>query len=300
MYCRCNYCHTQFAVSAAQLRAGRGQVRCGTCMTVFDALDTLTDEIDLIAPAKPASGDAAAASGSLAEPVAEAPASGGTRADPPLGTLGGGTDDEVAESGIVGPLDAGARLSAAPAPAEETDAGAPIPEVLREDMARLASARRRRRAAIGFGIGSVLLLAALVLQWAWFEPADVLSRFPQARPWIERLCERTGCLLPERRDASRVRMITRDVRVHPRYEGALRVSASLMNTAPFTQPFPRLKFTLFNVNGQVIASRIFEPREYLPGDVDPASEMRPRVPVQIALELLAPEDTAVSFEFDFL
>ena len=229
-------------------------------------------------------------------------------ADPPFGPLSGDEHPDEAASASPAPIVASERLASTPTPdtaegvadeavADDEDA---IPEVLREDMARLAATRRARRAAMGFGAGCLLLVAALLAQWAWFEPADVLARYPQARSWLERLCEHTGCVLPERRDASRVRMVTRDVRVHPRYEGALRVTASLMNTAPFTQPFPRLHFILFNVNGQVIASRVFEPREYLPQDVDAASEMRPRVPVQVALELLAPEDAAVSFEFDFL
>ena len=303
MFCRCTHCHTSFAVNAAQLRAGRGRVRCGTCLTVFDALETLSEQLsELDTPEeavaeRSATSDAPAAERPAPTPPADieaapesipATATGDVRAAVP--------DDDDRPQPALGDI---SRVSAVAESAPEQEQQA-VPDVLREDMERLAASRQARRTTMLFGSGVALLVCVLVAQWAWFEPADVLARYPQARTLMEQFCERAGCVLPERRDATKVRMVTRDVRVHPRYEGALRVTASLLNTAPYTQPFPRLQFTLFNVNGQVIASRIFEPREYLPEDVEVAAEMRPRVPVQVALELLAPEDAAVSFEFDFL
>ena len=183
---------------------------------------------------------------------------------------------------------------AAPRPNDE------IPEVLRADIERLAALRGARRRAVTYTLASLVLLAGLALQGAWFEPGEIGRRYPLARSTLETFCAHARCTLPEQRDPSAVRVLSRDVRVHPRYEGALRITATLVNTASYRQPFPRIRFNLFNVNGQTIATRVFSPEQYL----DPRSvgdgEMGLGGPVQITLEVLAPEEAAVSFEFQFL
>ena len=51
MYTRCSECETLFRVTREQLNAARGQVRCGRCGNVFDALSSLHEEIAFPAPA---------------------------------------------------------------------------------------------------------------------------------------------------------------------------------------------------------------------------------------------------------
>lgn len=347
MYCQCPHCHTLFGISAAQLRAGRGRVRCGQCMEVFDSLDHLSDDLfgadgppivgDRVTEAQEASPSVDIAAGDeLAPMLARIRPEPGDRlltpersaaeleGEPSRSRERALTEHEHAREPVLGfengsleaqpappPLEAVAEAgeddgSAEPTPAAAGDAtpvsqeADDIPEVLREDIARLAGARRARRAAVLFALGSVLLLAGLLAQAAWFRPGTVLRSYPEARPLLERFCRQTGCRLPERRDPALIRMLSRVVRVHPRYEGALQVIASIVNTAPYDQPYPRLQFTLYNVNGQVIATRVFKPSEYLAKGMDPHGYMSPGKPVQISLALLAPEDAAVSFEFRFL
>ncbi len=50
MYTRCSECETLFRVTRAQLNAARGQVRCGHCGTVFDALASLREEFTVEEP----------------------------------------------------------------------------------------------------------------------------------------------------------------------------------------------------------------------------------------------------------
>ncbi|RKZ34136.1 MAG: hypothetical protein DRQ37_08045 [Gammaproteobacteria bacterium] len=175
-----------------------------------------------------------------------------------------------------------------------------VPKVLREDMERIQRAERARRHRWLLLFVSLLLATVLAVQYAWFRPDDLLARYPLARPWLERFCLHTRCQLAETRDPGRMRGLSRDVRVHPRFEGALLINATLSNTAATTQAFPRLQFTLFNVNGQTIAARRFEPAEYLSPDTNIAAGMPPERPVQVVLEMLIPEEAAVSFEFEFL
>lgn len=174
-----------------------------------------------------------------------------------------------------------------------------LARVLKEDVALV----KRRRGSLSpwiYGLLSVFLLLLLAVQYAWFMPDDVVSRYPQARNWVAALCERTGCELGRSVDANRMQIASRDVRIHPKYEGALLVTAALVNAAYDVQPYPRIQFVLYNVGGKPIATRVFAPREYLSPDVRYELGMVPRQPVQIALDLLAPEEAAVSFEFKFL
>lgn len=277
MYTRCPYCHTTFGVSAAQLRAAHGQVRCGTCKAVFDGVDCLIDDIETNGAAlRPAAGPARFEAGAT----------------------------QYVHGGKAGDADDAHRIPGADAP-PELAAGAPaakddVPEVLKEDIARSGKSAHPGVGSVMMTILALVLLAGLGAQFAWFRPARVLAAYPQARPWLETFCTATGCALPDRRDPAKIQMLARDVRVHPTYEGALLVSATLINVAAHAQPYPRLRFSVFNVNGQTIASRTFEPEEYLSPDLDSTGEMLPGKPLQIAVELIAPEEAAVSYEFRFL
>ena len=286
MYARCPHCETVFAINAAQLRAALGHVQCGRCARVFDALPYLVDSPDEIPP-HPAPADATI-DGSVAEVLdaePEAEAATDRAADEVEGR-----EDRPGEA-----IDDVPRPRGSPAPGGRPDA---VPAALLDDLARPAPVSRRRSvAALGVALALLLLVA---LQYAWFAPSDLVSRYPQASSFVEGLCALTGCDVGDGRAPGSIRVISRTVRVHPRYEGALRVRAVIVNTAPRAQPFPRVRFTLFNVNGETIGSRVFAPHEYL-GAPPPAGEQLPsRTPLQIALELIAPEDVAVSYEFKFL
>jgi len=50
MQTRCPHCQTRFRVTTEQLKLRQGQVRCGACHEVFDALDSLSDEALVFVP----------------------------------------------------------------------------------------------------------------------------------------------------------------------------------------------------------------------------------------------------------
>lgn len=179
-----------------------------------------------------------------------------------------------------------------------TDTG--YPQVLVDDVARLQRVAAGSKVRKVWAVSSICLLVVLVFQYAWFMPEDMAMRYPQTRNLLKKLCVYTACSLAEQRDPTQVQVVSRDVRVHPKYEGALLVTAQLVNAANFAQPYPLLEFTLFNVNGQTIATRKFTPQEYVGSRVDIGAGMVPSVPTQIELDVLAPEEAAVSFEFRFL
>ena len=48
MLTRCPHCRTAFRVTPEQLKVHHGVVRCGTCREIFNALDSLTDEVAVV------------------------------------------------------------------------------------------------------------------------------------------------------------------------------------------------------------------------------------------------------------
>ena len=185
-------------------------------------------------------------------------------------------------------------------PGDDIELDPIYPKILEDDIARLERLAANARARKALAVSSVGLLVVLALQYAWFMPADMASRYPQARSFLGTFCRYAACTLPEQRNPSLVQVVSRDVRVHPKYEGALLVTAQLVNAADFVQPYPLMEFTLFNVNGQTIATRTFAPEEYVGPSVDISAGMKPAIPTQIELDVLAPDEAAVSFEFRFL
>jgi predicted Zn finger-like uncharacterized protein len=338
LYTRCPHCLTVFVVAAEQLKAAHGNVRCGTCLESFDAIPHLSDEpvqtrsVDPVehqdlgleltddAQRELATGiygdrghaDARIASERLSSTLKAARAVSSV-------------DDERARVPDPGPAleadeSAGEALSDGEPPDSEsprTDAGnatvrrvsllhesrpdahAALPNVLRADAEELAARTDARRRTIGYGSAAIALLVLLAAQYIYFMPEDAARRYPQWRSAIESVCVPVGCVLPERRDPARIRVVSRDVRVHPRYEGVMQIKATLRNSAPYRQPYPKVRFTLFNVNGQTIATRVFRPAEYLGRPVDAGARLRPQTQFQVELDVLAPEEAAVSFEFSF-
>lgn len=274
MYARCPHCETVFSISAAHLRSGRGQVRCGTCLAQFDAMASLSDD--------------------FSDPALE-----GSAGAEPAGTP---------EPPTVRP-DALARdRRSLPGETEDHD---PVPHVLRDDLARVEMEAAQARHRPWYAFVSLLLAVSLSGQWTWFRPEQVIEAVPRVQPHVETFCARTGCRVPERYEPSQIQLLNREVRIHPRYEGALQINATLVNRASFVQSFPRVSFTLYNVNGRALARRTFTPGEYLIGggteeglsgkEHSPQdARMAPNMPRAISLDLLAPDQAAISFEFKFL
>lgn len=244
MYTRCPECQTLFRITAVQLEARAGLVRCGRCRAVFQAgqflLATLPD-----APAAAAS----------AEPV---------RTHTPHAAAGSPPRQAAAPGGAAARQDR--RV-----PAAVEDAG--IPTVSEQEPSLVPHTPARTRTVFWL-LGNVLLLAVLVAQVGYFY-RDELARYPELRPALEVLCRTIACRIETPRDASRIELLeaTR-VEPHPHYENALRIRVSMVNRAPFAQPYPWLELSLTDRAGNLIARRRFAPAEYL-GRAPAPEEMLP-------------------------
>ncbi|MEN8128721.1 MAG: DUF3426 domain-containing protein [Pseudomonadota bacterium] len=146
----------------------------------------------------------------------------------------------------------------------------------------------------------IILFLALLLtaQIALFHK-DRLSRQPILAETINRFCEVFGCVNEPVRDLERIEIINRNVISHPTIPNALKISATFANIAPFPQPHPLIQVSLTDLQGKVIATRRFVPREYLNATDDSKDLMPPGHPVTASVEVADPGGGAVAFEFDF-
>jgi len=169
----------------------------------------------------------------------------------------------------------------------------------------LRAESRKGRSRFGF-LGTFLLaiailsgIAALFLQYAYYNRGN-LVKISELRPWLEQMCEFTGCTLPAPKDTRLIVLSGKNIFTHPNTENALMISATIINQASFTQDFPIIELRFENVRGQTIAGRRFFAEEYLGIPKNQISKMQPDTPVNFNLEIKDPGNEVVSYEFTFL
>ena len=101
---------------------------------------------------------------------------------------------------------------------------------------------------------------------------------------------------PEIEDLGLIELVSSEMRSHPDQSGALRLGAILTNRASVQQPYPGLEVILLDSLGQPLASRVFQPTDYLAGDANIARGMAPSAYLPISLDLSDPGQKAVGFE----
>jgi len=204
-------------------------------------------------------------------------------------------DSEIANSGEAQPEEASL---------DETDTLSEFPDEILGDipdeLRETLPVKRGLLATISWAFGALLLLIIIVAQLAWFNRDELLLRYPQLDPIAREICDRLQCEILRYKDISSIKLLNRDVRNHPLYEGSLLVNATMANKSETIQPFPRIQLALFNPGGEVIGYREFKPEEYLDDSIDIPAGMMPESPIHFVLEVSGPTEGAVSFEFHFL
>ncbi len=173
-----------------------------------------------------------------------------------------------------------------------------------EEISGQAPEPPKRSIAKGVWGGVIaLLIVVLTGQYVYFQRAE-LARYPALKPWLDSMCGVIGqyidCDIPPPRDLATIRLVERDVRSHPDLPNTLLITATIVNDAPFDQPFPNMQLRFSDINQKAVAKKKFTPKEYLGKDADMAAGMKSGVPVRISLKIIDPGEQAVNFEFLFV
>lgn len=205
-----------------------------------------------------------------------------------------------------------ARVETPPEVTAVEPAAAGEPKVVEADLATIArdftsdavvpedglAPTRARGVLWAWVAANILLVLVLSLQYVYFYREQLVQTYPAWRPALTALCAYTQCTLPLQQDRTQITIGQSKMVSHPTVRDALRVSGVLVNAAPYTQPFPVLQLSLTDPQGRIVAMRYFQPSEYLGLQVDIKQGLKSGVPIEITLDLLDPDKTAIGFAFE--
>jgi len=327
VYTQCPNCETIFRVSAEVLRAAAGQVRCGRCGEVFNALSRLAEQADAFTVGESALDLEARADRILASPATE-PAADPAAHTPPdsIGaqqTLDDTQGEQIAQLRIEGDAPPEEEDAAAleftlppgeldrifvgaahrplfePQPASPPPAPAAAPAPATTHPAREPpdwGGPRPPRRYVALMVAAAVLLALTLGAQIINRDREYIAANPSFGGALRRIYARLGDPLPLPANLSAYQLRQWGVTGDPGSNGALRVRASILNTARQLQPYPLLRVTLTDRFGNRVGAREFEPSEYLPKP--PSAPMAPGMRADATINIIDPGKNAVGFEID--
>ena len=295
MLTRCPACETHFRVTAEQLKARAGRVRCGECQHVFNALDSLIEEPMLVAaqpaPASPLQSVAPVLSDAEAVPAAHPDVEELEIAVPPAPTpepIPALVADEQQDLATALPLEA----EEPPAP-EATEAAEPEADV--PDWSETFPEPPPPPRRWPWVIGSLAASATIGLQAAVAFRVELAVLWPEARPILVTLCDFADCEVGLPTKAALVSIEASDLVPDKERTGRLALTATLKNRAPVAQQFPHLELTLTDTADKAIARKVLAPTDYLPPKTAFANGMLPNADILVAIGVDPGEMTASGY-----
>lgn len=259
----CEQCGSRFRITEEQLRQAYGKVRCGECGHIFNALPALKNF---------------EAESSEAERK--------RKLEEDLQSLADERTIRLTE------FDFDAYTP------DQTELNVERPEISLEEAMYGSNQRSGiRNSPLLWFIGILLLTALGFAQVIYYQRYELIED-PRFQKQVIALCEFLPCAETQFSSTEQIRLLERNVFTHPINKNALMVTGSFVNQAPFTQKLPDLLISLFDIQGNLIANRLFHPGEYLREDRN-RRVMPPEVPVQFRLELVDPGTNALTYEFEF-
>jgi predicted Zn finger-like uncharacterized protein len=292
---RCPACETHFRVTAEQLKARAGRVRCGECQHVFNALDSLIEEPMLVAappaPESPLQSVAPVLSGAEAVPAAHPDVEELEIAVPPAPTpepIPAIVADEQQDLATALPLEA----EEPPAP-EATEAAEPEADV--PDWSETFPEPPPPPRRWPWVIGSLAASAAIGLQAAVAFRVELAVLWPETRPALVALCDFADCEVGLPTKVALVSIEASDLVPDKEHTGRLALTATLKNRAPFTQQFPHLELTLTDTADKAIARKVLAPTDYLPPKTALANGMSSNADIMVTIGVDPGEMTASGY-----
>lgn len=146
-------------------------------------------------------------------------------------------------------------------------------------------------------VGILILIVVGIAQAVYYQRFQLIDK-PRFQKQVLSLCELVPCGESQFSSIRQIKLLERNVFTHPVTSNALMVTGSFINQAPFTQKLPRMLVSLFDIKGELIANRVFEPAEYLQEDKN-RTTMASNKSVQFRLEIIDPGTDALTYEFEF-
>ena len=299
MLTRCPHCETIFRVTPEQLKVRLGKVRCGECNQVFNAVETLVEEVaptPAVSIPKQADTPDKIEDSLLAPEHFILPSTTEIPSESPMG-------DAIVED--TGPVctaessvpDTTEESQAPPEPVSPTAPEIdplepatvePVAEAIPEPVPLepfLHEAPAETRKVWPWILGGSFALLALGLQVAVQFRVELAVLASAARPLLEAVCSAAGCEVGLPAKAELMLIESSDLIPDAERKGVMSLAATLRNQAPFTQEYPSLELTLTDLANQAVARRVFKPANYLSAKVLVADGMAARSELAVNLPL---------------
>jgi len=320
----CPACGTVFKIKPEQLAPSRGDVRCGKCGEVFNALQSLS-----VNQAQAAGeGDAfQALTVSAAEPApAQEPGASETTAPEPASVESplpepGSDQEHMAEEIVLDfniPFDmedtpaeppSQSNTPVVPEPPVQPEAPQPQPEPEPEpepersvmpptpavntaptsaSTRKIPGKKKRRGPVVWPWITACVLALALLLGQTLFQLRSQMAiMLPQTKPLLEQACVLLGCKVELPRNPQLLSIDESDLQEHPDHKDVLLLTASIVNRAQFAQAYPLLEVTLTDLRDDAILRRTLQPQEYLPPGIAVENGLAAQSDIRIKLAFTA-------------
>jgi len=149
-------------------------------------------------------------------------------------------------------------------------------------------------------VALALVIAFIILaEYAEFEGRS-LGELTGADAFMNRVGLEDTPAEPPFRDLGQLHLVSRELRSHPFRPDALRLSATIVNRAPQSPPYPDIEVILLDASGEPLSTLRFSPADYLARDAARDSGMTPGAFLPLTLDLPDPGSEAVGFELNFL
>ncbi len=307
----CPACSTAFRVTPEQLSAHRGDVRCGQCQHIFNALQKLEEVEFPVNASSPASIEPPSAVDvpefdktlilEIPEPVigddavGEASDVGGAvdfELDFPAVAVVENLPDPEVVADVAETLAETATASPEPAALAPEVSAPPAAVAQAEPEPHSAPASLQPKSTRGVPRWLLVLLALLLLgsalgQTVYFMRTEIAASYPPLRPWLEQACRHLACVVALPRQADLLSIEDSDLLDDPDHAGVLLLASALYNRAPYPQAYPLLELTLTDTYDKPVLRRTFTPQEYLPSGTDiqiglaAGAEVRARLPLMV-------------------
>lgn len=310
---QCPACSTAFIVKPEQLAAHRGDVRCGQCQQVFNALAHLSESADIHqqeseTPPPPSPQVAFDfAFGSISETLTDEPSHETVEPieiPPSPFSMDNETPLASTETEEVQPFEMPAEEL--PAATEPFTTPETAPEAKQEQQAEIIDSpifqtwqpvieptevlEKKRSGWLTFlmVLVSVLLLVLLSLQIIYLKRTDIAQHWPQAKPLLVKACKAIHCEIALPQNADLLAIDDSDLTEDTVHQHVYFLTSTLTNHAEFIQAFPLLELSLTDLNDQIILRRTLHPSEYLPNNINESAgigandEVHIKLPITIA------------------
>jgi hypothetical protein len=158
---------------------------------------------------------------------------------------------------------------------------------------------QRRRTAL-WSLVALLLASAAIVQAAIAFRDPLLDAVPASLSVYETACALIGCELPLPRVAERLHVESSDLRVlNNALPNQIELTVLLRNRARLAVEYPAFELALTDGSNQVLARRVFLPRQYLPAEVSLEAGFPPNEEVPIRLYLDTGSITASGYRVYF-